>query len=151
MYILQATVTLQPTSRVPTIRGNQGGSGKFCSDWDGQSFSLDLHIHFFLKPYVYQDFLPPAWESQGIFFKQGVKLSADPRNSAHFCNFLVIPEINVNLRRTVKGYVGPTTWPTEMVHLSKFAEFHKEMHGNLLETVSLWQIMANSLESIYFT
>ncbi len=35
-----------------------------------------------------------------------MKLSADPRNSAHFHDFLVIPEINVNLRRTVKGYVG---------------------------------------------
>ncbi len=72
-----------------------------------------------------------------------MKLSADPRNSAHFRDFVVIPEIHVNLGRTVKGYVGgrgvtsTTTWPTEMVHLSKFAEFHKEMYGNLLKTVSL--------------
>ena len=29
--------------------------------------------------------------------KQGVKFSADPRNSADFCGILVIPEISVNL------------------------------------------------------
>ena len=66
---------------------------------------------------------------------QEVKLSADPRNSAFFHGFLVIPEISVNLVRNLKGCIGGsisgTTWSTEMVHLSKFAEFHKEMHETL--------------------
>ncbi len=43
------------------------------------------------------------------------------------------------------GGTSTTIWLTEMVHLSKFAEFHKEMLGNLSKTVSLWKIMANSL------
>ncbi len=51
-------------------------------------------------------------------------MSADPRNAAVFHNFSVIPEISVNLGRTLKGYVGgggtsTTTWPSEMVQLSK--------------------------------
>ncbi len=76
---------------------------------------------------------------------QAMKLSA---NSADFRDFLVISEISINLERTLKGYMGgggtsTTTWPTEMVDLSKFAEFQEEMCGSLFKTVSLckWQIL----------
>ncbi len=48
------------------------------------------------------------------------------RGSADFHDYLVIPGISENLGRTLKaigGGTSHTTWPTEMVHLSKFAEF----------------------------
>ena len=35
------------------------------------------------------------------------------------------------------GVISGTTWPIEMVHLSKFAEFHKEMNENTLCIVFL--------------
>ena len=38
-----------------------------------------------------------------------------------------------------KGISG-TTWPIEMVHLSKFAEFHQEMSGNIFTIASSLQI-----------
>ena len=65
-----------------------------------------------------------------------VRGSAEFRGSADFRDFLVIPEIRVNLGRTMKGYWGEggtstTTWLTEMVHLSKFAEFHEEIFPKL--------------------
>ena len=39
-------------------------------------------------------------------FIQAVKLSADPRNSAFFHGFLVIPEISVNLVRNLNCCMG---------------------------------------------
>ncbi len=82
---------------------------------------------------------------------QAVKLSADPRNSAFFRGFLVIPEISVNLVRNLKacmegvlprGNAG-TTRPTETVHLSKCAGFHKEMHESLFRIVFSCEISTN--------
>ena len=63
---------------------------------------------------------------------QAVKFSVDPRNSAVFPDFLVIPEINVNFRRNLKvcgggggGGISGTIWATGVVHLSKSAEFYQ--------------------------
>ncbi len=85
------------------------------------------------EPYLLQD--------------QAVKLSADPRNSAFFRGFLVILEISANLVRYLKGCMGwsnsGTTWPTEMGHLSKFTEFHKEMHESLFCVMFSCEIVKN--------
>ena len=80
---------------------------------------------------------------------QGVKLSAEFRGFSWFyghlwdqCN-LIWGEL---WKAIWGGGTSTTTWPTEMVHLSKFAE----MCGNPFKTVSLWQILANPLENISF-
>ena len=93
--------------------------------------------------------------SQDIIFEigitratQAVKLSADPRNSAFFRGFLVITEISVNLVRNLKscmgvGSISGTTGPTEMVHLSKVAEFCREVCEVLFCTLFSSEITTN--------
>ena len=61
---------------------------------------------------------------------QGLNFSAETRNSAVFPRFWVIPEISANqVKKSHEGGgrgISETTCPTEVVHLSKFAEFYKE-------------------------
>ena len=61
-------------------------------------------------------------------------MSADPRNSEHFRDFLVIPEINVNLGRTVKGTVGGGYLNNYLGHRNGSPQICRISQGNAWES-----------------
>ena len=49
------------------------------------------------------------------------------------------------------GGISGTPWPTEMVHLSKCAEFREDFNGNTFNIVTQIQIIVNVKIIFYYT
>ena len=57
------------------------------------------------------------------------------------------PFIGQKTTKRPQGPISGTTGPTEMVHLSKFAEFYKESNQNILKTVASNNSCSNAIRN----